>query len=444
MNGNPQWSDMEMADAGSNIRPGETTGAFLVLLETEAIEPGLAALQRAAGIEEPETTRVGELSPEELESAATVVFPTLGVAVVTADPDQQPALLAAVRITDGVRVVERERVVGILHDEALSADYLRGCRDTLDQLLRRVEGGRDWAAEGAQVTATWDESEVTWGLQATKADASCFTGRGVKVAVLDTGLDLGHRDIEGRSPTVRSFVAGEEAQDGHGHGTHCIGTACGKRQPAVLPRYGVATDAEIFAGKVLSNAGSGSDRGILAGIEWAVENGCRVVSMSLGAPVAVGTPHSQVFEQAADRALHAGTIIVAAAGNDSGRPQKIKPVSHPANCPSILAVAALTPDLEFAVFSNAGLNPNGGQIDIAATGVAVRSAWLEPTGYRTIAGTSMATPHVAGVLALLAEQDPQADSALLKTRLLGLARRLPLPATDVGAGIVQAPKLAAG
>jgi subtilisin family serine protease len=107
----------------------------------------------------------------------------------------------------------------------------------------------------------------------------------VKVAVLDTGLDLGHPDFAGRQITAQSFVQGEQVQDGHGHGTHCIGTACGPRTPGRLPRYGIAYQAQIFAGKVLSNAGSGGDGGILAGIDWAIRNGCAVVSMSLGSPV---------------------------------------------------------------------------------------------------------------------------------------------------------------
>ncbi len=99
--------------------------------------------------------------------------------------------------------------------------------------------------------------------------------------MLDTGFDVGHPDFAGRRVVTQSFVPGEQAQDGHGHGTHCIGTDCGPRQPGQLPRYGIAYEAEIYAGKVLSNAGSGTDAGILAGIQWAIANGCQVISMSL-------------------------------------------------------------------------------------------------------------------------------------------------------------------
>ena len=248
-----------------------------------------------------------------------------------------------------------------------SADYLRGYRDAVLHLTEEPAPGAG-AAALAEIAAL-DESQATWGLQATKVVNCCRSGAKIRVAVLDTGFDLEHPDFAGRTIQSRSFVPGEAVQDGHGHGTHCIGTALGRKcPPAGRPRYGVAHGAEIYAGKVLSNAGSGSDTGILAGIEWAIANKCAVVSMSLGAPTRPGQPFSQVYERVALRAQAMGTLIVAAAGNDSSRPGLTNPVSHPANCPSIMAVAALDPALAVASFSNRGINPDGGQIDIAAPG----------------------------------------------------------------------------
>ena len=126
-------------------------------------------------------------------------------------------------------------------------------------------------------------------------------------------------------------------------------------------------------------------------------------------------------------------------GNESNRPGVINPVGHPANCPSIMAVGALDQQLRIAFFSNGGLNPQGGQVDIAGPGVAVISSFPRPTLRRTLSGTSMATPHVAGIAALLAEANPGARGRALASLLLQNARRLQLPARDVGSGLVQAP-----
>jgi len=190
---------------------------------------------------------------------------------------------------------------------------------------------------------------------------------------------------------------------------------------------------------VLSNQGSGGDGGILAGIQWAITNGCAIVSMSLGAPVQAGQSFSQVFEQAARRALTRGTLIIAAAGNESRRPWQIAPVGHPANCPSIMAVGAIDRRMQVAFFSCGGLNPQGGQVDLAGPGVDIRSSWPRPTLYNTISGTSMATPHVAGIAALWAESDQTFRGRALMSMLVQSARRLSLMARDVGAGLVQAP-----
>jgi subtilisin family serine protease len=380
-----------------------------------------------------------------------VVFPDLGVAVVNTPPEQIQSVAAAA--DSDILAIEPERIVYAFDDlppwsalalqpAAVSTgfpiDYFRGYRDAVNHLYDKLAGtSGELAAEGA--TPLVSETEFTWGLQATKVPASRFTGKGIRVAVLDTGFDLGHPDFAGRRVTSQSFVQGQAVQDGNGHGTHCIGTSCGPKRPGTLPRYGIAFEADIFAGKVLSNQGSGGDAGILAGIQWAVTNRCAIVSMSLGARVEVGQSFSQVFEQAASRALAAGTLIIAAAGNDSRRPQMLKPVSHPANCPSIMAVAAIDSALRTAFFSNQGINPQGGQVDIAGPGVDVRSSWPRPNLYNTIDGTSMATPHVAGIAALWAQSNAAFRGRALMSVLTQSARRLNLSSKDVGAGLVQAP-----
>lgn len=440
-----------------------TTGRHLVLLRQNMLNEGIQALQETAGARN--VVRMSEViqserAPEQLRQADTILFERLGVAVVNLDPERLSALSIA-QESSSIQAIEPERIVYAMHHinginhrggpsllekqppsqtrSTLTIDYLRGYRDAIttlvDPFLMPEEAMTPQAA-----AAAFDESRTTWGLQATNIVESPFTGKGIKVAILDTGLDLTHPDFKNRQITHKSFVEHSKIQDKAGHGTHCIGTSCGSVGGAIpLPRYGVASEAEIFAGKVLSDEGSGTDAQILAGIEWAIINGCKVVSMSFGARVSVGDPFSSVFEVVAQRALQQGTLLIAAAGNDSDRRVEFfSPVSHPANCPSIMAVAALSQDLQVAFFSNRGLNPDGGRVDIASPGVDVFSTWPMPRRYNTISGTSMATPHVAGIAALYAEATGFSGSALWNL-LIQNARPLNEPVIDVGAGLVQAP-----
>lgn len=216
--------------------------------------------------------------------------------------------------------------------------------------------------------------------------------------MLDTGFDSTHADFAGRQITTQSFVPNEQEQDGHG--THCIGTSTGTNAPGSRPRYSSAYGAEIFAEKVLSNAGSGGDGGIIAGINWAVANTVPIISMSLGANVAQVHPP---YTAAGHRALHKGALILAAAGNNAARQQgNFGFVGAPASSAHILAVAALDHSLNDANFSARSLAVRGGQVDIAGPGFQGRSSWLMPVRYQTISGTSMATPHSAGLAALWA------------------------------------------
>lgn len=439
-----------------------TTGRYLVLLREGELRSGVEVLGSSVGLQVASASDFDEsaVPSEALAESEAIVFDKLGVAVVNTPPDQFERLSAAAAEESPILAIEEERIVYALVDDVLDipavalppaqplegqpaaslGPYLRGYQDAVNHLIEKLLGESGAEAIGMPGGgAPLVDGDLTWGLQATNVGASQYTGAGVRVAVLDTGFDLGHPDFMGRRVVSQSFIRGEAVQDGHGHGTHCIGTACGPRRPGQLPRYGVAGGADIYVGKVLSNQGSGSDGGILAGIEWAITNGCAIISMSLGAPTVVGQTFSRIFETAARRALAAGTLIIAAAGNESRRPGQISPVGHPANCPSIMAVAAVDAQLGIAYFSSGGLSLQGGQVDIAGPGVGVRSSWPRPMLYRSISGTSMATPHVAGIAALFAEANPDIRGGALGWLLLQSARRLILPTRDVGAGLVQAP-----
>jgi subtilisin len=473
--------------------PSGTTGRHLILMRRDAVDEGVKAIHNAVGVK---LIHSNDIDKDDATVALTgknhgLVLDNLAVAVVAGDRDQINSLSAKVGEDGPILAIEEERFVYALQARtavpdvvpvqsaipvgmpSLNADmpappltpapipgpvpmpppapldlqpgahmidYLRGYRDAVDHLIDKMLDSTG-AAEGvpAQDAEARLETDFTWGLRATRVPASRFSGRGIKVAVLDTGLDLNHPDFAGRRIRRRTFVSGQAVQDGMGHGTHCIGTACGPQRPGVLPRYGVAFNADIFVGKVLSNQGSGTDMSILRGIEWAVANKCAVVSMSLGAPTQIGQGFSQVYETVAQRALLMGTLIVAAAGNESHRPGQISPVGHPANCPSIMAVGAIDQRFAVAFFSCGGINPNGGQVDIAGPGVQVRSSWPQPARYNTISGTSMATPHVAGIAALYAEMSNSLRGHALWNVLTQRARRMSLPARDIGAGLVQAP-----
>jgi subtilisin family serine protease len=311
----------------------------------------------------------------------------------------------------------------------------------------------------------------TWGVRAVKADSSPFTGNGITVAVLDTGIDAQHPAFAGVTLVQQDFT-GDGNGDGQGHGTHCAGTVFGRDVNGT--RIGVAPGVtRALIGKVLNNQGSGSSDQIARGIQWAVENGANVISMSIGMdfpgfvaelqgqgyPPDLATSialegyrlNVQLFERLAAMVrtqtamAQQATLIVAAAGNESKREQNPDyeiSVAPPAIAEGIVSVGALGESPQgwgVADFSNTGAN-------ISGPGVGVLSARVGG-GLRSLSGTSMATPHVAGVAVLWAEK-LKSNGTLTGLSLLarvissGVTEGLK-PGTqtaDVGNGMVSAPQ----
>lgn len=312
-------------------------------------------------------------------------------------------------------------------------------------------------------------AEIAWGVTAVGADTSPFTGDGIVVAVLDTGIDATHPAFSGVEIIQKDF-SGEGDGNQHGHGTHCAGTIFGRTTGS--GRIGVAPGVrKALIGKVLGTQG-GSSLQIVSAIQWAVENGANVISMSLGMdfpglvkrwqeaglPPELATSRAlegyrvnvQLFERLASLvkaqgAFSQATVIVAAAGNESRKEVNLDfeiAVSPPAVADGIISVAALgQSDVGFtgAPFSNTGAN-------ISGPGVAIVSA-KAGGGFQAMSGTSMATPHVAGVAALWAEKimsTAPLNVLHMTARLVGSATttgiKVGFDPVDVGAGLVRAPQ----
>lgn len=416
----------------------ETTGRYIVTFRDNAVTEGLAVLRDQAGI-----TRLANaadfaesaLDLNQLEVVDGGVFPRLGVAVVAMEEEALNRVMTSAGEDTAILGVEPERIFYAIN-RGLAPNYLRGYRDAVNHLYEKSTG-KELLAEFEQETCFADDAQSTWGLKGTKVINSRYTGQGIKIAVLDTGMDLQHPDFRGRSIVSKSFVPGQEVQDGNGHGTHCIGTACGNKDRNGR-RYGVAYQSTIYAGKVLSNSGSGRTSWIMAGMEWAIANGCQVISMSLGN--IVSTP-STAYENVGRRALQNGSLIIAAAGNHRNSvPNPPGTVGQPANSLSIMAVGAVNNCLLLAPFSTRSGTSLGANVDIVAPGVGVYSSVPVNQGsYRVFNGTSMATPHVAGIAALYAESSG-IKGAQLWQLLISSALRLSIPAIDIGSGLAQVSK----
>jgi subtilisin family serine protease len=268
-----------------------------------------------------------------------------------------------------------------------------------------------------------------------------FTGAGVPVAVLDTGIDDTHPDLRGQLTARKSFLPGQGIRDTDGHGTHVASTIAGTGAASGGRYRGVAPDATLLVGKVCGGQGC-PESAILAGMEWAVGKGAKVVNLSLGGP---DTAADDPLELAVARlsAAH-GTLFVIAAGNDGT--YGAETVSSPASADAALAVGAVDDGDALASFSGRGPRVHDAALkpEITAPGVEITAALSRYSKrgkrgdrYVTISGTSMATPHVAGSAAILAQRHPEWSGARLKAALVGAAEPGAAGVYEQGAGRVD-------
>ncbi|MFQ5716432.1 MAG: S8 family peptidase [Nitrospinales bacterium] len=268
------------------------------------------------------------------------------------------------------------------------------------------------------------------------------TGAGVQVAVLDTGIDEGHPDLKGNIRGGVNFVAKDPRKnevdptkwrDENGHGTHVAGIIGAEDNDIGV--VGVAPDVSFLAVRVLDNRGFGLVSAVISGIEWAINHETRVINMSLGLDMDI-----QALHDAVDAAHGAGIVVVAAAGNSGDGIGTTDEVSFPAKYTSVIAVAA-TDSADITPFWSA----EGQEIELAAPGVDIPSTW-KGGKYKTLSGTSMASPHVAGVAALMLARFPGSSPNEVRLMLQGAADDLPPAGFDnfSGHGLVDAEESVTG
>jgi serine protease AprX len=269
-----------------------------------------------------------------------------------------------------------------------------------------------------------------------------FQGTGITICVIDTGLDVDHLDFTGRIGAVADFTGLGSADDGHGHGTHVASIAAGSGQASDGLYRGVAPAATLMAAKVLDNRGDGRMSDVMAGIEWATENGAQIMILSLGTND--GSEGEDALIAMVDTVVAMDKIVIVAAGNDGPRGRTI---NSPAAAPEAITVGATVDTDGLADFSSRGPTADE-QVkpEVVAPGTNIIAARANGTSFGTpiddhytrASGTSMAAPHVAGICALILEANSSLKPADVKWILMDTAVDLGMSPNAQGTGRVDA------
>nr|WP_266077210.1 S8 family peptidase [Haladaptatus caseinilyticus] len=265
---------------------------------------------------------------------------------------------------------------------------------------------------------------LPWGIDRVDAEvahANGETGNGADIAIIDTGIDDGHPDLEANLGSGRAFTGGTSSNlwnDDNGHGTHCAGIANAVNNSQGV--VGVSTEATLHAVKVLTASGSGSTSDVAKGIEYTADQGWDVGSLSLGGG------ESSTLKDACEYAASKGVLLVAAAGNDGPCTDC---VGYPAAYDECIAVSSTNQSDGLSSFSS-----QGPEVEIAAPGSDIYSTYLEGT-YNTLSGTSMACPHVSGAAAQLIANGQSASQA--RSQLKSTAEDIGLSSNESGSGLLD-------
>lgn len=378
-----------------------------------------------------EADQTGAQQQRALESiGATIVerYDELGVVLVEApEPGATAGVLAADSMF-GIKEVQEDLYwPNWLVGSPIAGPSMQGTPlPRWDELRERLPAfERAAAPDPRQLPPGVGKNEIPWGIARVAAPWawSSSEGAGVRVAVIDTGVDTKHPDLVAAIAGGRNFVdADKPYDDDNGHGTHVAGTIAAARDGRGVA--GVAPKARIYGVKVLDKDGGGRISSIIKGIVWCANNDIQVANMSLGAPIG-----SVFMRLAVKYAKSKGVTIIAAAGNSGGS------VGCPACYEETIAVSALDSQDQLADFSS-----RGKAVDLAGPGVDVLSS-VPGGGYDSYSGTSMATPHVAGLAALAVSRGASGPDAVRRALLRAARPVAGLGRDEQGAGVVDAEAL---
>lgn len=279
--------------------------------------------------------------------------------------------------------------------------------------------------------------------KSTPAESTPYTGKGVRVAVLDTGVDTEHPDlvVKGGICTAEECAPGISYDDNFGHGTHVAGIISGKKNSSGI--IGMAPNVELYAIKAMDREGIGTTAQVTEGVKWAIQNDIDILNLSISISV-----YDRPLELMLQEAYKQGMLIVSAAGNEGGAAGE-DTITYPGKFPSVIAVGAVNNNLTRE--ANSSVGP---AMEIAAPGTGIYSSYpkeldiwdAKNDGFVSLTGTSMAAPHITGVLALYKEQHPALANVKLREILQSTVRDLGTAGRDqtFGYGLVQYTKAVSG